>query len=89
MSVTQQPRCGDGNRGSKSGGSLQRTASSVSPGTGANVKDGIRATFTRVLAAAVLATVGLGVGDSLGALRRHDQLRWVVVGSAVGFACSE
>lgn len=49
------------------------------------MNDGIRATFTRVLAAAVLATIGLGVGDSLRGLRRHDQLRWVVVGSAVGF----
>lgn len=53
--------------------------------TGAHVKDGIRATPTPVLAAAVLATIGLSVGDSLGGLRRHDQLRWVVVGSAVGF----
>lgn len=45
----------------------------------------IRAGSARILAAAVLATTSLAVGDSLGGLGRHDHLRWFVVGAAVGF----
>lgn len=49
------------------------------------MKDRIRATFSRLLVAAVVSTACLGVGDKLGGLLRHDHLRWVVVGCAVGF----
>lgn len=70
MSVTQRPRHGTGNQGSnpRGGGGDEQQArwGHASPETGAQAKDGGRATFTRVLAAAVLATIGLGVGDSLG-----------------------
>lgn len=44
-----------------------------------------KATYGRVLTAAVVAAACLAAGNDLGGIGRHDRLRWVVLGLALGF----